>query len=192
MGRVDNNIKRVRVQMRQGKQRKVKAIASCVFSESVSDSPLVNPLPAVHPQPQALSLEAAAAAGAAATVAANSDRRRLRPQRKMPKRRLAAGCCCWLARCSGHGLPGSLPDTPDLLPDPAVGGTRACREADLPALADRRCTGAGPRAHPPGQKVLQHKFPCDMNSYSTQLYAPETQNCYDESSRLSRPWRCSL
>ena len=190
MGRVDNNIKRVRVKMRQGRQRKVKALASCVFSESVSDSPLVNPRPAGHPQPQALSLEAAA--GAVATVAANSDRRRLRPQRKMPKRRLAAGCCCWLARCSGHGPPGSLPDTPDLLPDPAVGGTRACRGADLPALADRRCAGAGPRAHPPGQKVLQHKFPCDMNSYSTQLYAPETQNCNDESSRLSRPWRCSL
>ena len=167
-------------------------MASCVFSEFVSDSPLVNPLPAVLPQLQALSQEVAAAAGAAATVAANSDRRRLRPQRKMPKRRLAAGCCCWLARCSGHGLPGSLPDTPDLLPDPAVVGTRACREADLLALVDRQCTGAGPQAHPPGHKALQTKFPCDMNSYSTQLYAPETQNCNDESSRSSRPWRCSM
>ena len=165
---------------------------SHVFSESVSDSPLVNPLPAVLPQLQALSQEAAAAAEAAATVATNSDRRCLRPQWKMPKRRLAAGCCCWAALCSGHGPPGSLPDTPDLLLDLAVVGTRACPEVDLPALVDRQCTGAGPQAHPPGHKARQNKFPCDMNSHSTQLYAPETQNCNDESSRSSRPWRCSM
>ena len=163
-----------------------------MFSEIVSDNPLVIPLPAVLPQLQALSQEAAAAAEAAATVATNSDRRCLQPQWKMPKRRLAAGCCCWVALCSGHGPPGLLPDTPDLLLDLAVVGTRACPEVDLPALVDHQCTGAGPRAHPPGPKALQHKFPCDMNSYSTPPYAPETRNCHHETTWSFCPWRCSM
>ena len=79
--------------------RNGKALATCVFSESVLDTPLVTPRPAAVPQPPALSQEAAAAAVDVATVAASSNRQRFRLQRKLPKRRLVAGCCCWLARC---------------------------------------------------------------------------------------------
>ena len=75
-----------------------KTLATCVFSESASDTRLVTPLPAAVPRPPALSLEAAAAVDVA-TVTARSDRRRLRLPRKLPKRRLVAGCCCCLARC---------------------------------------------------------------------------------------------
>ena len=79
--------------------RNGKALATCVFAESVFDSPLVTTRSAAVPQPPALSQEAAAAGVDVATVTASSNQERFRLQRKLPKRRLVAGCCCWLARC---------------------------------------------------------------------------------------------